>query len=129
MQRAISILTIVLLGQLSVSVAHAANSVGKQCPKIGKISKTSAGVQLTCEKSGKKLVWKKKSIVVAPVIPAVTDLSKTASLTPKNLFADTAKCKITDVTYTKDVNLGFPRPTGLTANKSIYKALVIPVGF
>jgi M6 family metalloprotease-like protein len=128
-QRTISILTIVLLGQFSVSAAHAANSVGKSCTKIGKVSKTSTGVQLTCEKSGKKLVWKKKSIVVAPVIPAVTDLSKTASLTPKNLFADTAKCKITDVTYTKDVSLGFPRPTGLTANKSIYKALVIPVGF
>ena len=128
-QSAALILAIVLLGQSSASIAHAANSVGKTCTKIGKVSKTSAGVQLTCDKSGKKLLWKKKSIVVAPVIPAVTDLSTTASLTPKNLFADAAKCKITDATPQGISSLGFPRTLPSKNGKDSFKAIVIPVAF
>jgi M6 family metalloprotease-like protein len=128
-QSAALILAIVLLGHSSVSVANAANSVGKTCPKIGKVSKTSAGVQLTCEKSGKKLVWKKKSATVTPFTPVDTDLSKTASLSSKDIFADIAKCKISDLTTNSNGSLGFPRPRDLGTTKAKYKALVIPVGF
>ena len=120
------LVVIALIGQSSASVANAASAVGKKCTKIGKTSTTSGGVELVCAKSGKKTVWKKKSI---PVIPAVTDLSKSSSLSSRELFSDVSICKISDVSYTKDVSLGFPRPAGLVASKSTYKALVIPVGF
>jgi M6 family metalloprotease-like protein len=120
------LVVIALIGQSSASVANAKNTVGKKCTKIGKTSTTSGGVELVCAKSGKKIVWKKKSI---PAIPAVTDLSKSSSLSTRDLFSDVSICKISDVSYSKDVSLGFPRPTGLVANKSTYKALVIPVGF
>ena len=120
------LVVIALIGQSSASVANAANTVGKKCTKVGKTSTTSGGVELVCAKSGKKIVWKKKSI---PVIPAVTDLSKSSSLSTRDLFSDVSICRISDVSYSKDVSLGFPRPAGLVANKSTYKALVIPVGF
>jgi M6 family metalloprotease-like protein len=122
------LVVIALIGQSS-SVANAANTVGKTCTKVGKNSKTSNNIEIVCAKSGKKLVWKKKSVPVIPVIPVVTDLSKSPSLSTRDLFSEISNCKISDVTYTKDVNLGFPRPAGLVANKSSYKALVIPVGF
>ena len=122
------LVVIALIGQSS-SVANAANTVGKTCTKVGKNSKTSNNIEIVCTKSGKKLVWKKKSVPVIPVIPVVTDLSKSPSLSTRDLFSEISNCKISDVTYTKDVNLGFPRPAGLVANKSSYKALVIPVGF
>jgi M6 family metalloprotease-like protein len=122
------LVVIALIGQSS-SVANAANTVGKTCTKVGKNSKTSNNIEIVCAKSGKKLVWKKKSVPVIPVIPVVNDLSKSPSLSTRDLFSEISSCKISDVTYTKDVNLGFPRPAGLVANKSSYKALVIPVGF
>ena len=117
---------IALLGQSTASVANAASTVGKKCTKIGKTSTTSGGVELVCAKSGKKIVWKKKPV---PAAPAVTDLSKSSLLSTRDLFSETSNCKISDVSYTKDVSLGFPRPAGLVASKSTYKALVIPVGF
>lgn len=119
------LVVIALIGQSS-SVANAANSVGKKCTKIGKNSETSSGIELICAKSGKKVVWKKKSVLSAP---AVIDLSKSTSLSTRDLFSDVSKCKISDVTYSKDFSLGFPRPAELVANKSTFKALVIPVGF
>jgi M6 family metalloprotease-like protein len=119
------LVVIALIGQSS-SVANAANAVGKTCTKVGKISKSTFGDQLVCEKSGKKLIWKKK---IAPPLPVVIDLSKTSSLSPENLFSEVSKCKITDASYSRDVSLGFPRPVGIAASKSTYKALVIPVSF
>ena len=119
-------MVIALLGQSTASVANAASTVGKKCTKIGKTSTTTGGVELVCAKSGKKIVWKKKPV---PAAPAVTDLSKSSLLSTRDLFSETSNCKISDVSYTKDVSLGFPRPAGLVASKSTYKALVIPVGF
>ena len=120
------LVVIALVGQSSSSVANAANTVGKKCTKIGKNSKTSSGIDLICAKSGKKIVWKKKSV---PAVSTVIDLSKSSSLSTRDLFSDVSNCKISDVSYTKDFSLGFPRPVGLVANKLTYKALVIPVGF
>ena len=120
------LVVIALIGQSSASVANAASTAGKKCTKIGKTAATSGGVELVCAKSGKKIVWKKKSV---PAVPAVTDLSKSSLLSTRDLFSETSNCKISDVSYTKDVSLGFPRPAGLVASKSTYKALVIPVGF
>jgi len=120
------LVVIALLGQSTASVANAASTVGKKCTKIGKTSTTTGGVELVCAKSGKKIVWKKKPV---PAAPAVTDLSKSSLLSTRDLFSETSNCKISDVSYTKDVSLGFPRPAGLVASKSTYKALVIPVGF
>jgi hypothetical protein len=124
-----SLLVVIALVGPSSSVANAANAVGKTCTKIGKISKTSAGFPLMCEKSGKKIVWKKKSIAVAPAIPVDSDLSKAALLSPNKLFADVSKCKIADLTTNSVGSLGFPRPRDLGVIKPTYKALVIPVSF
>lgn len=122
------LVVIALIGQSS-SVANAANAVGKTCTKVGKNSKTSNNIEIVCAKSGKKLVWKKKSVPVIPVIPIVTDLSLTSTLSGRNTFADTSLCKINDATPLSVGNLGFARNSGFEGIKRNYKAIVIPISF
>lgn len=120
------LVVIALIGQ-SPSVANAANSVGKKCTKIGKNSKTSGGIELICAKSGKKVVWKKKSV---PTVPAIIDLALTTTLSAKSMFADISLCKITDATWPQGVmSLGFPRNSGFEFSKKNFKGIVIPISF
>ncbi|CAB4336629.1 MAG: hypothetical protein F2690_05275 [Actinobacteria bacterium] len=80
MRKALRVLAIALSLALVVSVAQAAVKAGSACSKLGATS-TVGGKKYTCIKSGKKQVWNKGVVVVAPKPTSSASATDRASAT------------------------------------------------
>ena len=75
------LLTAVLLSAISIP-AQAAAIAGTKCTKVG-TAKTVSKVKYVCVKSGRKLIWKKRTVIKTTPKPSVSATAKpSVSATP-----------------------------------------------
>ena len=79
---AVALTAVLITGNFTTFAKAAAPKAGATCSKVNQ-SQASKGMKFTCVKSGKKLVWKKSSVI--PIVRGV-DFSKTYS-TDNGYFA------------------------------------------
>jgi M6 family metalloprotease-like protein len=152
-KRVATVVSLIVLSSVLSTPAFSAVKAGATCKKIGSIS-TSAGKKFTCVKSGKKLVWDKGVLVTKPIssptpspkpspLPTpsasptptptptevVKDLSQSPAISTSFQYSNINTCKISDATLRPDTSNGFPRPSGVFADKTSAKILLLPVSF
>ncbi len=108
------VVSIAFFGASLTFPAFGAVKAGATCSKAGSTS-TSSGKKYTCINSGKKLVWSKGVLTVAPI----------PSLTAQSAFLDAQNCQLNPtVSMTPPFSLGFNRdprfaPTHGTLNVAV----------